>query len=695
MIKDKPIKTEHFDISSKQNAAHDPNLNGEFPMTFPLEQGPRRVVIEHVRPEIDGGRFSIRRVVGETVVVSADIYADGHDLLSAELRYRHVGDLEWQTTPMTMVQNDQWRGEFVVHQLGRYEYSLESWVDHFKTWQRDLKKKDDAGQDLTVDLRVGGDLVEQAAKRAAGDDQKKLLSIVDELRRTPISDTAVPVALGPNLTRLMESHPDIRFATRFDKTLAVWVDRPKSLFSTWYERFPRSSSPRPGRHGTFRDMERLLPEIARLGFDVLYLPPIHPIGKTHRKGKNNSPAAGPGEPGSPWAIGSEEGGHTAIHPELGTLQDFVHLIRKAGEHGIEIAMDIAFQCSPDHPYVKAHPQWFRWRPDGTVQYAENPPKIYEDIIPLNFETDDWKALWEELKNVMLFWVNQGIRIFRVDNPHTKPFGFWQWAIGEIRQEHPDVIFLAEAFTRPKVMYDLAKVGFAQSYTYFTWRNSKHEFIEYLTELTQSEVREYFKPNFWPNTPDILPEHLQFGGRPAFLMRLVLAATLSSNYGIYGPAFELCLNVPRPGVEEYIDNEKYEIKHWDWDAPGNIKPVIARVNRIRHEHPALQTPWNLRFCDIENEQLLCYGKATTDRSDILLMAVNLDPFHTQSGWVKVPLAEWGIAPDQPFTVHDLLSDAKYIWQGEYNYIQLDPQKIPAHILRVHPRLKRETDFDSFM
>jgi starch synthase (maltosyl-transferring) len=663
-------------------------------MTFPSEAGQRRVVIERVRPEIDAGRYSIKRVVGEWVEVTADIYADGHDLLSAVLRYRHAGDRAWTATPMTFVENDRWRGEFAVHKLGQYDYSLESWVDHFKTWQRDLKKKDEAGQDLTVDLQVGGDLVELAAKRATGDDQKKLLSIIDELRRTPTSDTAIAVALGPVLTRMMEAYPDIRFATRYDKTLAVWVDRPKSLFSSWYERFPRSCSPQPGRHGTFRDMEKLLPEIARMGFDVLYLPPIHPIGKTHRKGKNNSPVARPGEPGSPWAIGSEEGGHTAIHPELGKLEDFIRLIRKAAEHGIEVALDIAFQCSPDHPYVKVHPQWFRWRPDGTVQYAENPPKKYEDIIPLNFETDDWKALWEELKNVILYWVQKGVRIFRVDNPHTKPFGFWQWAIGEIRREHPDVIFLAEAFTRPKVMYDLAKIGFAQSYTYFTWRNGKHEFIEYLTELTQTDVREYFKPNFWPNTPDILPEHLQFGGRPAFLMRLALAATLSSNYGIYGPAFELGLNVPRPGVEEYIDNEKYEIKHWDWDAPGNIKTVIARVNQIRREHPALQTPWNLRFCDIENDQLLCYGKATKDRSDIILVAVNLDPFHTQSGWVRVPLAEWGIAPDQSFTVHDLISDEKYIWQGEHNYIQLDPQKMPAHILSVHPRLKRETDYDNF-
>jgi starch synthase (maltosyl-transferring) len=664
-------------------------------MTFPSEPGQQRVVIEHVRPEIDGGRFPIKRVVGETVVVTADIYADGHDELSAQLRHRRAGDRAWHATPMTFVDNDRWRGKFVAEQPGQYDYRLESWVDHFKTWQRDLKKKQEAGQDLRIDLQVGGDLVEHAAKRADGDDQRKMLSLANNLRKLKNQETAAEIALGRELTETMGKYPDTRFATRYDKPLAVWVDRPKALFSAWYERFPRSCAPEPGRHGTLRDMERWLPEIARMGFDVLYLPPIHPIGKTHRKGKNNSTFAEPGDPGSPWAIGSEEGGHTAIHPQLGTLNDFTRLIKKAGDHGLEIAMDIAFQCSPDHPYVKTHPQWFRWRPDGTVQYAENPPKKYEDIIPLNFETDDWKALWEELKNVMLFWVQQGVRIFRVDNPHTKPFGFWQWAIADILREHPDVIFLAEAFTRPKVMYDLAKIGFTQSYTYFTWRNSKREFIDYLTELTQTEVREYFKPNFWPNTPDILPEHLQHGGRSAFLTRLVLAATLSSNYGIYGPAFELGLNVPRPGVEEYIDNEKYEIKHWNWDAAGNIKPFITRINQIRRDHPALHTPWNLRFCDIDNDQLLCYGKATEDRSDILLIAVNLDPHYVQSGWVKVPIGEWGIPPDRPYTVHDLLTDEKFIWQGETGYVQLDPHAWPAHILKVESPLKRETDFDPFV
>jgi starch synthase (maltosyl-transferring) len=660
-----------------------------------VNTGKQRVIIEHVEPEIDGGQVSVKRVTGEQVVVRADIYADGHDVLSARLCYRRTGASAWSSAPMTPVENDRWQGAFTVTALGGYEYTLEGWVDHFKTWQRDLRKKHDAGQELGVDLQIGAEVVELAAKRAAGEDQNTLTSIAKTLRTIRDPDKTMPIALGPDLAARMDRYPDDQFATRYGRELPIWVDRLKARFSTWYERFPRSCSPEPGRHGTFRDLERLLPEIAGLGFDVLYLPPIHPIGRTNRKGKNNATTANSDDPGSPWAIGADEGGHTSLHPELGSLKDFERLIRKADEHGLDIAMDLAFQCSPDHPYVKAHPQWFRWRPDGTIQYAENPPKKYEDIVPLNFETDDWEALWEELKNVMLFWVRQGIRIFRVDNPHTKPFAFWQWVITEIRGQHPDVIFLAEAFTRPNIMYDLAKIGFTQSYTYFTWRNSKQEFIDYLTELTQSERREYFRPNFWPNTPDILPEHLQYGGRPAFLTRLVLAATLSSNYGIYGPPFEHCLATPRAGVEEYLDNEKYEIKHWDWDAPGNLKAFIARVNRCRRENPALQTTWNLRFCDVDNGQLLAYGKVSDDGSNMILTVVNLDPVYTQSGWVTVPLAEWGIGPDQPFLVHDLLNDQTYIWQGERNYVQLDPQTMPAHLFAIRKRLKRETDFDYFV
>ncbi len=659
-----------------------------------VDNGRERVVIENVKPEIDSGNFPIKRAIGEKVVVQADVFTDGHDSVSARLLYRKEGKKEWKEVPMRFIENDRWAGEFVVEELGIYHYTLEGWVDHFKTWQKGIKKKFDAGQDIKVDLLIGVEHIEEASKRASENDKRKLIEFSNFLREVDI-EKAISVTLGEELSGLMDRYPDRGFATGYGRELAVVVDREKALFSTWYERFPRSCSEELGKHGTFKDFERILPEIARMGFDVLYFPPIHPIGKTNRKGKNNLPVAKPGDIGSPWAIGAEEGGHKAIHPQLGTFEDLEALVNKAKDYGIEVAMDLAYQCTPDHPYVKEHPEWFRKRPDGTIQYAENPPKKYEDIFPLSFEIDDWQELWEELKSVVLFWIGKGIRIFRVDNPHTKPFQFWEWLIEDIKGEYPEVIFLSEAFTRPKVMYRLAKVGFTQSYTYFTWRNTKREFIEYLTELTQTEVREYFRPNFWPNTPDILPEHLQFGGRPAFMMRLILAATLSSNYGIYGPAFELCVSEALPGRGEYLNAEKYEVKQWDWDQPGNLRDLIARVNRIRKENPALQTTWNLKFYEVDNDYLLFYGKATEDLSNIILVVVNLDPFHTQSGWVRVPISELGIDPNQPYLAHDLLSDDKYIWQGERNYVELNPQILPAHIFRVRKRLRRETDFDYFM
>jgi starch synthase (maltosyl-transferring) len=503
------------------------------------------------------------------------------------------------------------------------------------------------------------------------------------------------LALGSELTELMNKYSGSSSATIYDKKLIVSVNRKKAVFSAWYEMFPRSCSPEPGRHGTFRDCEAILPEISRMGFDVLYLPPIHPVGNTKRKGKNNSPLAKEGDVGSPWAIGSEEGGHKAVHPSLGTLNDFQRLIEKAKNHGMEIAMDIAFQCSPDHPYVKEHPEWFKWRPDGTVQFAENPPKKYEDIIPINFETEQWPELWDELKSIFLFWIEKGVRIFRVDNPHTKPFPFWEWVIGEIQKDYPDVIFLSEAFTRPKVMYRLAKLGFTQSYTYFTWRNTKWEFTEYMKELVRTDVREYMRPNFWTNTPDILPEHLQYGGRPAYLMRLVLASTLTSNYGIYGPAFELYVQDAIEGEEEYLNSEKYEVKSWDRDREGNLKDFIARINNIRKGNPALQDTWNVIFFDTENDYLMCYGKITEDLSNIIIVVVNLDPYHTQSGWVHIPVGELGVSSNQPYLVHDLLSDSKYIWHGEKNFIELNPHVSPAHIFRVRKKLKKEMDFDYFI
>lgn len=660
-----------------------------------VEEKQRRVAIENVQPEIDCGRFPIKRVAGEKVTVSADILADGHDALSARLLFRKKGDAQWQETPMLLLENDRWAGEFRVTELGAYEYTLEAWVDHFKSWQRGLEKKFDAGQDVSVEILSGIQQVEAAAARASGGDKQRLQNVVASLKEEKSQEKIVPLMLGGEVTGLMDRYSERRFSTRYGKELSVIVDRPKALFSTWYERFPRSCAPEPGRHGTFKDCETLLPEIARMGFDVLYLPPIHPIGRAFRKGKNNSTAAGPDDPGSPWAIGSEEGGHKAVHPQLGSLEDFDHLVKRAGEYGIEVALDLAYQCSPDHPYVKEHPEWFKHRPDGSIQYAENPPKKYEDIYPINFETEHWQELWEELKSVILFWIDRGIRIFRVDNPHTKAFPFWEWVIGEIKRDYPEVIFLAEAFTRPKVMYRLAKLGFTQSYTYFTWRHSKKEFIEYLTELTRGEPREFFRPNFWPNTPDILPEYLQYGGRPAFVIRLVLAATLSSNYGIYGPAFELLVDEALPGREEYLDSEKYEIKHWNWEQPGNLKDFISRINRIRRENPALQTTWNLRFLEVDNDYLLFYAKETNDQSETVMVVVNLDPFHTQSGRLEIPLAEFGIGPNQPYLCYDLLSEDKYIRHGSRNYVQLNPSILPAHIFKLKKRMRREMDFDYFM
>ena len=653
----------------------------------------KRPVIENVKPEIDCGRFPIKRVVGEKVTVTADIFADGHDAVSARLLYRKQGDHEWKEVPMRWCENDSWKSEFVVEEVGSYHYFIEGWIDHFKTWQRNLKERLDAAESLQGDLLIGASYVEDASRWASSGEKEKLLEFAEALKKADGGEEALSQAFSEELGELMAKY--FRGFIVSSQQELVTVDRAKALFSTWYELFPRSCSSEVGKHGTFRDCEKFLPEIALMGFDTLYFPPIHPIGKINRKGRNNSLEVRPEDVGSPWAIGSDEGGHKAVHPKLGTLEDFERLLNKAREHGLEVAIDLAFQCSPDHPYVKEHPEWFRWRPDGTIQYAENPPKKYEDIIPFHFETEAWATLWEELRNITLYWVEKGIRIFRVDNPHTKPFAFWEWLIEEVKKHYPDVIFIAEAFTRPKVMHRLAKAGFSQSYTYFTWRNTKRELTDYFTQLTRTEVREYFRPNLWPNTPDILPEHLQYGGRPAFIVRLVLAATLASSYGIYGPAFELCVNEALPGKEEYLHSEKYEIKRWDRDAAGNLKELTARVNRIRRENPALHKTWNLSFYEVDNESLIFYGKATDDLSNLILVIVNLDPFHTQSGWLRVPVNQLGIGSTQPFLVHDLLTDDKYIWQGERNFVEINPQVLPGKILRVRKRLKREMDFDYFM
>ncbi len=656
-------------------------------------EGRKRVIIENVQPTINGGQFPVKRVTGQTLKVYADIFADGHDLIAAELLYKKAGDKNFRSVPMKEIVNDRWQGRFTVEQVGNYYYNIRAWIDHFRTWQHDVRKKTEDNQKVAVELQMGAAYLREVAQNAGGYDKKQMLKWTDKLD-SGHTDETIALALSEELSEMVDLYEQRPYAATLKQDLVVTVDRSRAIFSSWYELFPRSCG-RETEHGTFKDVEAMLADIAKMGFDVLYLPPIHPIGKKHRKGKNNSRTARPDEPGSPWAIGSKEGGHKSIHPQLGTMADFESLVSQTKAHGMEIAMDLAFQCSPDHPYVKEHPEWFKWRPDGTVQFAENPPKKYEDIIPLNFETEKWPQLWAELKSVIDFWIEKGVRIFRVDNPHTKAFPFWQWAIEQTRKNHPDTIFLAEAFTRPKVMHRLAKIGFNQSYTYFTWRNTKHELQEYLTELTKTNLSDYFRPNFWPNTPDIFSEYLQYGGKPAFIIRLILAATLSSNYGIYGPAYELCFSEAFGTKGEYLDSEKFEIKDWDRHAPGNISHIIERTNQIRREHPALQETNNIDFLHIDNDMLLCYIKATEDFSNIILTAVNIDPYHTQSGWVQIPLDKFQIPHDQPYMLHDMLTNDKYIWQGQTNFIELNPHIMPAHVMILHRKLKRETDFDYFM
>ncbi|MFO1430240.1 MAG: alpha-1,4-glucan--maltose-1-phosphate maltosyltransferase [Candidatus Competibacteraceae bacterium] len=656
--------------------------------------GRNRVVIEGISPEIDGGRYPIKRTIGQPVVAEIDAFVDGHDVLSCVLQYRKEDQDTWTDVTMKLLVNDRWRGEFRVWEIGRYRYTFSAWVDHFKSWRHDLSRRVQR-EDIAIALQVGATLLEEASERAEGGDALWLKGRAKALVGEQSLEERLQYALSEELSAMVARYPDKRLATRYDKELALVVDDERAGFSTWYEMFPRSCSPIPGQHGTFKDCEAWLPRIAEMGFDVLYFPPIHPIGRVNRKGKNNTLDPKPGDVGSPWAIGAKEGGHKAVLPELGTLEDFRNLVAKAREFGIDVAMDIAFQCAPDHPYVKEHPQWFRWRPDGTVQYAENPPKKYQDIYPFNFETDDWQSLWEELKSIFEFWIEQGVRIFRVDNPHTKPFPMWEWIITEVKKKRPDAIFLAEAFTRPKVMHRLAKLGYSQSYTYFAWRNTKGELTEYMKELTRTIGREYFRPNFWPNTPDILTEYLQFGGRPGFMIRLALAATLTANYGIYGPAYELMEFKPvKHGSEEYLDSEKYEIRQRNLDQPGTLRDFIAQVNHVRRSSPALRQDWNLCFHETDNEQIICYSKWNDKKTDIILVTVNLDPHHLQAGWVNLDLETLGLEPKKSFEVHDLLSDDHYLWNGPRNYVQLDPKQMPAHIFRLHGRTHTEEDFDYF-
>jgi len=658
--------------------------------------GARRVVIEHFSPVVDGGRFAVKRVRGESVEVEADVFTDGHDAVSCDLIYRCEDESDWHRSAMTAEANDHWRAAFRVDRLGRWQYAIIAWVDPLLTWRADLAKRQAAGQDLAVDLLRGAELVQAHAARAGGEDAQRLAAWGRALAaaRAPPAERARQ-AQDQALYELARRYPDPA-QTLQHAPLTLEVERERARYSTWYEMFPRSAGAVAGVHGTFADCEARLPYVAAMGFDVLYLPPLHPIGRTERKGANNTPSRSPQDPGSPWAVGAEEGGHMAVHPQLGTLAQFRQLVARAADLGIEVALDIAFQCSPDHPYVRAHPEWFLKRPDGTIQYAENPPKKYQDIYPFHFETPAWRELWTELLRVVEFWVEQGVRIFRVDNPHTKPFAFWEWLIARVRHTHPDVIFLAEAFTRPHIVYRLAKLGFSQSYTYFAWRNTCHELVSYFRELSAAPVRDFLRPNLWPNTPDILTEYLQFGGRPAFMIRLTLAATLGASYGIYGPAFELMEHQARePGSEEYRDSEKYQLRHWNLDREDSLRDLISRVNRVRRENSSLQSDRGLTFHHTDNDTLLAYSKRAADGSDAVLMIVNLDPHHTQSGWVQIDLAALGLEPSQAFQAHDLLSGSRFLWQGARNFILLNPEIAPAHILRIRRRVRTERDFDYFL
>jgi starch synthase (maltosyl-transferring) len=639
------------------------------------------VVIEELQPLIDGGRYPIKRIVGEDLVVEADIFKDGHDVVAAVLKWRVIGKRQWRETPMIFVDNDRWRGVCTLYEEAIHEYTVEAWTDTFRSWQREFAKKFEAGiSALRSEALEGAVLVEAAARRARGPADRERLREFSKQISTGANSEIYAIAHSGDLEMLMAAYPDRSNATQYVPAPRVVVDRSAALFGAWYEFFPRSAEGRSDHGSTFRDCLARVDDAKAMGFDVIYFPPIHPIGHTNRKGRNNSVTCEPGDPGVPWAIGAEAGGHKAVEPSLGTLADFDWLQKEVRKRGMEIALDFAINCSPDHPYVKEHPDWFYKRPDGTIKYAENPPKKYEDIYPLNFACEDWRELWAEMKSIVLFWAEHGVRIFRVDNPHTKPVAFWEYLITGVRKKYPDTIFLSEAFTRPKMMKALTKAGFNQSYTYFTWRNSKHELIEYFTELTQTEMSEYFRPNLWPNTPDILPFVLQEGGRPAFMIRVLLAATLSPLYGIYS-GYELCENEALPGREEYFDSEKYQFKQRDWNAPGNIKDWIARLNKIRRQNRALQLYTNLRFYHAENDAILFYGKMTAARDSIILVVVNLDPHRKQHSFVEVPIEQFGQMQGDAYQVQDLLGDATYTWRGRRNYVELNPEIQPAHIFLV--------------
>lgn len=643
-------------------------------------QNQTRIVIENVNPQLDSGAFFIKRIIGQKVIVTANVFSDGHDVIASSVKYKHEKEKKWQEIRMQETGNDEWIAQFKVEKQGFYTYFVEGWVDYALNWQHGTERKINDNQHVKSELLEGAEYCQAILKEVSKDEKAFLNNAIKAFQDEKKYNEAIAIALSKELHDIFYNHPT-RTLANSSIELKVYVDRKKALFSTWYEFFPRSSSEVKGKHGTFKDCEKLLPRVASMGFDTLYFPPIHPIGEVNRKGKNNATNAQPGDVGSPWGIGSKHGGHKSTHPELGTLEDFKSLVKKAKELGIEVAMDYALQAAPDHPYVKDFPQWFKWRPDGTVQYAENPPKKYQDIQPIYFESGDWKNLWKELLDVALYWVEEcDIKVFRVDNPHTKPFYFWGWLIAEVKKKHPDVLFLAEAFTRPKIMNELAKQGFTQSYTYYTWRNSKAELIEYLEELTKSEQKEYFRPNFWPNTPDILPYALQSGMESVYLHKYFLAATLSSSIGLYGPVYEYMISDAMPGKEEYLNSEKYEVYHWDWTIQNKLVTVISRLNRIRHEQPSLQQTNNIEFCATDNDQVIAYYKYDDDKLDETLMICNIDPYYPKQAWVQLPLKSLKVQAGQPIKVVDLVTGNSYIWDKEWNFVELHPS-LPFHLFKI--------------
>lgn len=641
-------------------------------------QNQTRIIIESVKPQLDGGSFYIKRIINQKVNVSAHVFSDGHDVVECCVKFKHEKDKKWSEVRMLPTENDEWEAEFTVEKQGFYSYFIEGWVDYALNWQHGTERKINDNQHVKSELLEGAEYCQAILKEVTKDEKVYLNAAIKAFQDAKLYDSAIAIALSDELHQIFKKYPT-RTLANSSAELKVYVDRKKALFSTWYEFFPRSASETPGKHGTFKDCERLLPRVAEMGFDTLYFPPIHPIGEVNRKGKNNATTAEKGDVGSPWGIGSKHGGHKSTHPELGTIDDFKALVKKAQSMGIEVAMDYALQAAPDHPYVKDFPQWFKWRPDGTVQYAENPPKKYQDIQPIYFESGDWKNLWKELLDVALFWVEEcGIRVFRVDNPHTKPFYFWGWLIGEIKKKHPDVLFLSEAFTRPKIMNELAKQGFSQSYTYFTWRNTKAELIEYLTELTQTEQKEFFRPNFWPNTPDILPFALQTGNESVYLQKYFLAATLSSSVGIYGPAYEFLVHQPMAkGKEEYLNSEKYEVYHWDWEAKNKLTTLITRINHIRKQQESLQQTNNIVFCKTDNEQLIAYYKFDDAKTDHTLMVCSMNAQNPLQAVVRLPLEEIG---NQPVKVTDLITGNSYFWDREWNFVELHPA-LPFHLFKI--------------